>query len=531
MTVKIKPDFIFEVSWEVCNKVGGIYAVLSTKAKSMHKYLGDNVLFVGPYLNNSADNGVFVPSDDTPFVDYLQKEYSLSARIGTWNVPGAPKALLVDFSPLYSRKNDIYADMWQTFGVDSLHAYGDYDESSMFGIASGIVIKAYCEFYNIIDKKIIAHFNEWMTGFGLFYLKKNSPQIATLFTTHATTVGRSIAGNGKELYKYFSGYHGFQMAEELNVLSKHSVEYHAAHLADCFTTVSNITDKECVQLLEKPADVITPNGFESDFVPRGAALKSVVKASRKKLFDVAESLLEEKINPDSIVVGISGRYEYKNKGIDLFIDSLAKVNAIDTVPVLAFILVPAWHSDAKKLPENCGDRVTTHHLVNPDADPVIRELKNKGLVNYSNNKVKVVFVPAYLCGDDGIFNVPYYQLLAGFDITLFPSYYEPWGYTPLESVAFGVPTVTTSLSGFGNWVCPDEQEIEKGVAVLERDDDNFDCVSTKCAGQIVAIKSFKDNGTMDDVKKSAKEIAKTARWTAFFDYYIEAYSFALNKKI
>ena len=527
----IKPDFVFEISWEVCNKIGGIYAVLSTKAKSMVKYLNNNVLFIGPEFNKDADNKLFIAEEETDFLKYLQSTYSISARIGKWDIPGSPKALLVDFSTLYSKKNDIYSEMWQEFGVDSLHAYGDYDEAGMFGVASGIVIKAYCEFYKLSSKKVVAHFNEWMTGFGLFYIKKYCDNIATMFTTHATTVGRSIAGNGKELYTYFEGYHGFQMAEELNVASKHSVEYHAAHLADCFTTVSNITNNECIQLLEKPADVVTPNGFELDFVPRGAALKNVSNASRKKLIEVAQQLLNEKIDSNSVITAISGRYEYKNKGIDIYIDALSKINATNNIPVLAFILVPAWHSGAKNLSNNCGDRITTHNLMRPYNDLIINELKNKGLVNSKENKVKVVFVPAYLCGDDGVFDIPYYQLLAGFDITIFPSYYEPWGYTPMESVAFGIPTVTTSLSGFGNWVAPDGQDVNKGVAVISRDDKNFDFVSAKVAEQIIAIKSYKENGEINAVKNAAKEYAKKARWTNFFELYKEAYSVALQNKL
>ena len=530
MERKIKPGFIFEISWEVCNKIGGIYAVLLTKSRSMVKFSNGNLLFVGPDLKQDVDNKLFISSDESNFLAYLQNTYGLTARIGKWNIPGNPKAILVDFSPLYDRKNEIYTEMWQDFGVDSLHAYGDYDEASMFGVASGMVVKAYCEFYRLHKKRVVAHFNEWMTGFGLFYLKKYYPHAATLFTTHATTVGRSIAGNGKEFYKYFSGFHGFQMAEELNVVSKHSVEYHAAHLADCFTTVSNITNNECVQLLDKSADVITPNGFDIDIVPRGAVFNSVTASSRKKLIAVAEQLLGEEINPESVITAISGRYEFKNKGIDVYIDALSKINNTSNIPVLAYILVPAWHSGAKNLKYNQGDRITTHNLMQPDNDPVLCALKSKGLVNSKENNVKVIFVPAYLCGDDGVFDLSYYRLLSGFDMTLFPSYYEPWGYTPLESVFFGIPTVTTSLSGFGNWVNPDCQDIDKGVAVINRDDTNFDYVSSKCAEQIIAVKSYIADGTISSVKNAAKEIAKDARWFNFFEYYKLAYSFALKKK-
>lgn len=194
--------------------------------------------------------------------------------------------------------------MWDNYKVDSLHAYGDYDEAAMFGYAAGIVMKAYIDFTDMDPKGVAAHFNEWMTAFGLFYINTRAPQVATLFTTHATTVGRSIAGNGKPLYDYMPGYFGDQMAEELNVQSKHSVEKQAAHTADCFTTVSEITDDECAQLLERRADVVTPNGFEPDFVPKGKNLTETAAASREKLIEVAERVIGYPLQPNVTICAI-----------------------------------------------------------------------------------------------------------------------------------------------------------------------------------------------------------------------------------
>lgn len=529
----MKPDYIFEASWEVCNKVGGIYAVLSTRAKSMIKYVGENnVIFVGPDFRNAADNVYFEHTAELDgFTDYVRLRYGLNVKVGRWTVPGRPLAVLVDFIPLHDLKDEIYGFVWEKFGVDSLHGYGDYGDSSMFGWASGMVVKAYYDFAGLENQRVIAHFNEWMTAFGLFYIKSHEPKIATLFTTHATTVGRSIAGNGKPLYDYFSGYFGDQMACELNVESKHSAEKQAAHYADCFTTVSDITDDECAQLLEKRADVVTPNGFELDFVPKSRELTMLSKASRSKLVEVSERLLGYGLSDDVVLCAVSGRYEYKNKGIDLFIDALSRLNNnSEGREIVAFILVPGWQKGACDLTvAGIGkNRYVTHELVEPWNDPVTGALGFYGFDNSEKMRVKIIFVPAYLHGDDGIFNVPYYDLLAGFDFTVFPSYYEPWGYTPMESVAFGVPAVTTNLSGFGRWVNPDGQTLFDGVGVVLRGDSNFTDVSEHIAEQIEQYVAA-DKSVWNSAKKAARSIAKKAQWSHFFQYYRNAYDIALKR--
>lgn len=193
----------------------------------------------------------------------------LNIRVGRWNVPGNPIAILVDFTPFYKDKNDIYTQAWLDFHVDSLHAYGDYDEASMFSYAAGKVAESFYRYNLTMTDKVIYQAHEWMTGLGALYLQKHVPEIATIFTTHATTIGRSIAGNNKPLYDYLFAYNGDQMARELNVESKHSIEKQTAHFVDCFTTVSDITNNECKELLEKEADVVLMNGFEDDFVPKG----------------------------------------------------------------------------------------------------------------------------------------------------------------------------------------------------------------------------------------------------------------------
>lgn len=531
-----KPDYIIETSWEVCNKIGGIYAVLSTRAKEMAKYVDGRIAFIGPDIWKTSESPYFTHTAENPeFSTYVKNNYGLSVRIGRWNVPGKPLAILVDFTPLLEQKNDIYATMWQQFKVDSLHAYGDYDEASMFGYAAGMVVAAYIHYHDIEKKTVAAHFNEWMTAFGLFYLKLHEPQVATLFTTHATTVGRSIAGNGKALYDYMTGYFGDQMAEELNVQSKHSVEKQAAHAAHCFTTVSQITDDECAQLLERRADVVTPNGFELDFVPKGEALTALATKSRLTLIETAGRITGRPISPEASICAISGRYEYKNKGIDLFINALNRLNHNhEGREIIAFFLIPGWQ-DRPNNATDTPDHITTHHLCNPQSDMIMNALKFYGLNNDAHDRVKVIFVPAYLHGNDGVFNTPYYDLLAGFDFTVFPSYYEPWGYTPMESVAFGVPTVTTNLSGFGRWINPAGQSITEGVGVIPRTDSNFDFVSSRLAEEIDTIAEVVAKAdttgrrnTIGKIRKAAQRYATAAQWKNFFKYYAEAYSIAIE---
>ena len=256
------PEVLFEASWEVCNKIGGIYTVLSTKARTLRRRYGDGLLFIGPDFGMSGPD---FEADATLFSDWTAHvaphEPLLRVRTGRWNVSGAPAVILVDFKPLFPERDRLYYEILEAFGVDSLAACGDYDESCLFACAAAQAIRSFYGFHHLEHRRVAAHFNEWTLGMGLLYVRKHLPAIATVFTTHATTVGRSIAGNGKPLYGYMNGYDGDQMSRELHVEAKHSLEKQAARHADAFTTVSDITALECARLLERAPDVVTPNGF------------------------------------------------------------------------------------------------------------------------------------------------------------------------------------------------------------------------------------------------------------------------------
>lgn len=431
---------------------------------------------------------------------------------------------------------------WEYYQVDSLHAYGDYDEASMFSYAAAKVVKSFYLYNLNRNDKVVYHAHEWMTGLGVLYLQINVPEIATIFTTHATSIGRSIAGNHKPLYDYLFAYNGDQMAAELNMQSKHSIEKQTAHYVDCFTTVSEITNRECEQLLNKAADVILMNGFEDDFVPKGAAFTGKRKRARTAMLHVANKLFGTNWGDDTLILGTSGRYEFKNKGIDVFLESLNRLRNEKNLNknVLAFINVPAWVGSARedlKTRLKSNDKYTTplempfmtHWLNNMAHDQVLNQMRYLGMSNQPDEKVKVIFVPCYLDGKDGIFNKEYYDLLLGQDLSIYPSYYEPWGYTPLESVAFRVPTVTTDLAGFGLWVkhLNHQHDIRDGVEVLHRTDNNYNEVADGIKDTI----SFYAASTDEEVKmmrKHAAEVAEHALWKHFIENYYEAYDIALR---
>lgn len=542
----LTPDYIFEASWEVCNKVGGIYTVLSTRAKTLQEQFRDRIFFIGPDFWKGKENPLFTEYDNlcAAWKEYAASHDNLSVRVGRWNVPGEPIVILVDFQPFFAQKNDIYTEMWNRYQVDSLHAYGDYDEASMFAFAAGKVVESFYR-YNLTDTdKVVFQAHEWMTGMGALYLQAAVPEIATIFTTHATSIGRSIAGNGKPLYDYLFAYNGDQMAQELNMQSKHSIEKQTAHHVDCFTTVSEITNNECKELLDKPADVILVNGFEDGFVPKGSTYTGKRKRARALKLRLASCLVGETFSDeDTLIISTSGRYEFKNKGINVFLEALNRLNRDKNLKkkVLAFVNVPSWVGEPREeLQQRMKSKETfdtplqcpfiTHWLHNMTHDQVLDMLKYLGMGNRPEDKVKVIFVPCYLDGKDGILNKLYYDLVLGSDLSVYPSYYEPWGYTPLESIAFHVPTITTDLAGFGLWIksLKNVHGIDDGVEVLHRSDYNYSEVADGIKDTITAF-SAKTPAEVRVIRKRAAAVSELALWKHFITHYYEAYDFALRR--
>jgi len=539
----LTPDYLFEVSWEVCNKVGGIHTVISTKVPTLKKVLKKPHILIGPDVVKEDDQNFEFTEDPLLMKTWRAKAANegLRIRVGRWNIPESPIAILIDFTPFFSQKDQILKVLWEEYKLDSLSGQWDYIEPALFGYAAGIVIESYIKYHCSPSDKIIAQFHEWMTGTGLLYLKTNVSQVGCIFTTHATVLGRSIAGNNLPLYDNLKEYNPDNIAHNFGVTAKQSLEKISAQQSDAFTTVSDITAKECEQFLGKPVDIVTPNGFQ-DFLAdvSDSDFKVKEQEGRKMLVDVAEAILARPIDNNALLIGTSGRYEFKNKGIDVFIDALGQINKNKALnrEVIGFILVPAGHhGPSKALLENLRDKNNAKPLANPylshelneeQYDPVLKAIHKNELYNTNNDKVKIFFIPSYLNGNDGVFNVPYYSLLAGLDLSLFPSYYEPWGYTPLESVAFKVPTITTTLAGFGLWVKTHYTEDRTGIAAIGRTDTNDAEVIEKIKNHILRHAKYSEEEA-DKAKQNAYEISKIALWDNLITYYMQAYSSALQK--
>ncbi len=538
---KLFPDYLFEVSWEVCNKVGGIHTVIATKALTITEKIGGRYILIGPDVHRETDNSEFTEDKSLlPAWKNSLYESGIRVRLGRWNIKGNPIVVLVDFSSFMGEKDSFLKSLWEKYKVDSISGNWDYIEPVLFGYAAAKVIKSYVDTFCLPSDKVAAHFHEWMTASGGLYLKAESPYIANVFTTHATVMGRCIAGNGLHLYNDLETFNADDLARQFGVAAKHSIEKAAAENFDCFATVSDITARECKYLLQKEVDTVTPNGFEDDFVWKGDEFETRRQSARQAMIKVAEAALGLKYDAEPFIVGIGGRYEVKNKGIDVFIDALAKLAQDTTLnkKILGVITIPAGQdgpnhdiqnrlADPSLLNTEFRPHSETHYLSNYEWDPIVRKLKEVGLMDNNRGNVQVLFVPSYLNGNDGIFNKYYYELLAGMDASAFPSYYEPWGYTPLESVAFSVPTITTTLAGFGLWVQEHSPE-HKGIVVIDRNDTNDAEVVGHIAETVSQWSKF-PAAEYEGYRAGANKISTIALWENLFTYYEKAYDIAINK--
>ncbi|MFR9593822.1 MAG: glycogen/starch synthase, partial [Rikenellaceae bacterium] len=241
--IQYTPDYLFEISWEVCNKVGGIHTVIATKALTVSRTLGEgNYIVIGPDFARIGEHPEF-EEDETLFKAWRLYMLSrgLRVRVGHWKIVGRPIAILVDFTCLFSKKDRVLAELWESYQVDSITGRMDYVESALFGYGAGIVVSSFTKFHTAKSDKVVAHFHEWMTATGGLYLRLHDPRIATVFSTHATVMGRCIAGNRLPLYNELNNFNSDELAHRFNVVARHSVEKAAAHNYDAFATVSDIT--------------------------------------------------------------------------------------------------------------------------------------------------------------------------------------------------------------------------------------------------------------------------------------------------
>ncbi len=538
------PDYIFETSWEVCNKIGGIYTTVATKAQTLADDFKDNYILIGPDVWKETHQNPEFQEDKFLYKSWRQvaEAEGLRIKVGRWNIPGKPVVILVDFTPYFSEKDKIFAHFWEHYKLDSLSGGWDYVEPALFGYAVGKVIESFYNFNISHHDKIVAICHEWLTGTAILHLKELVPQVGTVFTAHSTVVGRSIAANELPLYKNLENYNGDAMAKQFGITSKFSLERLSAQEADCVTTPGQNTLNEVRQFFGIEADLLTPEGFDDSWVPPREVFSEKRETSRTKILEVASGLMGMEFPANTILILNSGRFELRNKGYELFIDVLGEMNSQAKLsqPIIAVIAIPGGPTAPKKdlinrinqkdFSQIRHEEYCTHTLLEPENDQITKMIKAKGLMNRPEDKVKVIYIPTYLNGYDGIFDLNYYDLLIGFDGTIFPSYYEPWGYSALESLSYHIPTITTSLTGFGQWIKAMFPGLKDCTAVIERNDDNDSEVVENIVKHIINCAS-KTEKEIIKAKIKAYEISRSALWKNLIGNYRIAFSNAIEKSL
>lgn len=591
--MKARADYLFEVSWEVCNKVGGIYTVVKSKANQMMKHY-KNYFLIGPYFKEKARMEFELKPHPAIFNDIFNKlrDLGINCHFGIWHIEGRPNTILIDFSQIINNKNQIKEELWNNYKIDSLGTGWDFEEPVLWSHAVGCLIAKFFEQNQ--DKKIIAHFHEWLTGAGLLYLKNQNIKIGTIFTTHATILGRTLAGNNYPLYDIIDKINPNEEAYKLNIQSKYLLEKACAEYCDVFTTVSEITGIEAEKILGRKPDILVLNGLDIRKFPNleESSLKHIT--NRNKIREFITSYFFPYYTFDlnhTLLLFILGRYEFRNKGIDIFIKVLGNLNEIlkkqkTSRTVISFFWIPqdnqgikreqlenknyymhiknfvdynsedilskivhelvcrqniskekilsgeflnALKKDLMRFKRKGNPPLCTHYIKNELNDPIISSLLKQGLDNKEDDRVKAILYPVYLDGSDGLINLPYYDSISGCHLGIFPSYYEPWGYTPLESAALGVPAITSDLAGFGRFIQHKvKNTMNDGIFILKRYQQSEEQIINSFTDY---ISKFCKRDTTVRVKNkiNAMELAHLANWSILVKNYIKAHNLALEK--
>ena len=594
---KIKPeaDFLFEVSWEVCNKVGGIWTVLTSKANKVKEYYGDRYYLIGPYFPENL-KGDFEEISPGRFKNVFQKleGHGIRCHLGRWLIEGEPQVILIDFKDFWVQADEIKKQLWEDYKINSLNADHSFSEPVIWSWATGKLIEEIAKQFK--DKKIVAQFHEWIAGAGLLYLKKqiNSlKNIATVFTTHATTVGRTLVYNGVDFYSDLNNIDAEKQALKYNIEAKHQMEKATAQNSDILTTVSEITALEVNQFLGRKTDELLFNGLDLKRFPSidQAGIKHHVQKTRLREFIISYFFPYYSFNiEETLFYFITGRYEFKAKGIDVYIKALAELNKKlkkkkSEKTIVAFIWIPAGVTNIKtELIENkeffqdikqtiddswgirekilyliCEGReiskqdlfekktlndlkkkilkfrrkglppVSTHDL-DSNGDVILRALKENKLNNEEQDRVKVIYYPIYLTGHDGLSNLSYEEAILASHLGVFPSSYEPWGYTPLETAALRISSVTTDLAGFGRYcqsLSGGKKEKYPGIFILERFAKTKKQEVSDLTDIFYKFSQFTHQERVEN-KIEARKKANFADWEHLIENYIRAHNRAIK---
>lgn len=586
------PERLCEVSWETANKVGGIYTVITSKAARMIERYGENYVLIGPYrspaqLEQELESAPVPRLLDRVF-ENLKRE-NIICHYGRWKIKGSPPVILVDFGGVWPEGDDIKARLWEEYRIDSLGAAHDFTEPLIWAWAVGRLLlecrKAYPE------ERMVVHCHEWLSGAAILYLKKKQVAVGTVFTTHATVVGRALASNGVDIYRDPESLDADMLAYKVGVPAKHQLEKAVARLSDIFTTVSAMTADEAKHFLGRAPDYLLPNGLDIAVYPpieRQLALHEVEKAALRDFaayffFPYYRFNLEE-----TLFFYTASRYEFRDKGIDVLVAALGRLNSFlkaeqPRKTVIVFFWIPAgnggplpellsrrgayfnllralrrdgyrWgprelgefldrqpsallshlHFDTIRLLKEFGEArgmppLATHFIPNPP-DAILNSFRNHGLLNRAEDRVKVVFYPVYLIQGDEFLNLGYHKSLEAGHFGLYPSYYEPWGYTPLESAALGVSALTTDLTGFGRHLLREHGVHEKGypgVFVLRRAGKSDEEVISSLTEILTRFVGW-TRAERHRNAAHARKLSELADWRYFIRHYLEAHAAAVR---
>ncbi|HII17393.1 TPA: glycosyltransferase [Candidatus Woesearchaeota archaeon] len=588
--VKAAGDVLLEVSWEVCNKVGGIYTVISSKAALTKQHYKEYYL-IGPYFEDRAKVDLEEAEPPQPLkgiFEALSRE-GIAAHFGRWQIPGEPTTILLEFRDIVNKKNGIKAGLWEQYRIDSYEAGWDFDEPVVWSFAVARLITLISEADP--SKKIVTQFHEWLAGSALLHLR--GKKIATIFTTHATMLGRAIAGSGSPLYDMLDSMNPEEEAYRHRVQAKFFTERACAQNATIFTTVSEITAIEAEKILGRKADVLVLNGLDINKfpTPEEAAVKHVTCRNRLREYLAFHFLAHYALDIKDVMLFFTvARYEFRNKGIDVFIESLGKLNQRliaekSEKAIAAFFWVPLEthgikmellenknhfrhikhyiQGNAEQILQNITNNLmsnmdlsrnifskefvqslrkdiinfkrsgnpalVTHHLNDEEHDPILSAFRFHGLLNRESDRVKVILHPVYLNGNDGLVDLAYYDAMAGCHLGVFSSYYEPWGYTPLEAAALNVPAIASDLSGFGRFIDPKlAHDMNDGIFVHKRYRQSYEQQVAQLSELLYAF-SKRDKHLRAKNKLNAKELATLADWKELIANYITAHNLALDR--
>lgn len=585
------PRRCFEVSWEVGNKVGGIYTVVTSKAARMMECYPDGYFLVGPYFSPEQAKRelerVEVP-DWLHVVSGRLERKGIPVHLGRWKIKGSPPVILVDFRAWWPRLNEIKAKLWEWYRIDSLDAAHDFDEPLVWSWAVGQLLEEAAREAG----ETVFHFHEWLTGGALLYLTHARRDAPTVFTTHATVAGRALANRGIDLYRMRAAIDAEAAARDLFVHAKHGVEKASALQCDVFTTVSAVTAGEAEQFLGRRPEVLLPNGLDIGTYPPISRQLARHEEEKRALWDFAAYFFFPFYRfslTDTLFYYTASRYEFRDKGIDILIAALGRLNETlkkkrSRQTVVTFFWVPgaaagpvpeviarrrAYREFVKETrlrgrppgPEEVGKYLesprpalisklnfkaiaalralsdqrggapsTTHLLADPN-DKILAEFRAHRLLNRAEDRVKVVFYPVYLVKGDEFLNLGYHKSLQAGHFGLYPSYYEPWGYTPLETAALGVPALATDLSGFGQYLLSEGRERSEkypGIFILRRARRSDREAVEELAGFLTEFASWSRRDRHRNAAR-ARELAELADWKFFIRHYLEAHRLALAK--